>query len=610
MATSLPEAINVTGRLKAVTDGGSGRSPSPSESGMSLDIQVANLDELIAHSDGKTSYGDGVDYAYATGFDVLVDELAGGQVSGSSLFLNLEDIFQLISDDISYEQFWAETESHLKQYREFRLAPPVQPLASVQTHSDFLAFLIAKAFDFSCPELMGHARAAATLVAHQATNAALTERLLEFLQQQPAGSREAAALMDRLRDAPHLRETLSKRAQIDATNDDFVVATLARRVLVDLNFPFKKPAPKSLPPFYDLVTLESEQDDNYDPPPGLVTGQRSVWSDDPWTWTSSLRRAFRILTKGCYVPKGLLRRRCASFMAKEGGQEAFGPEVEDAILAKLRRMNLQFSFRRPMPMAALRAFGKMLQELDAAEEVDPRMFPTIWADIGGPALFGIPPERDSRPSWAAFPPIPVRQHGGIDLDEWLQRADDELFTALFPDYFLLAEHKYSRIKALRSSASSTKLVLPSAANLAEGLDGLPNMLSIDIQTPTYQEADSELVCQLQPDLYGDLRGSAITICPYVTRSLGWIRSVESPFSFTDSNGQVVARSHFWIDGTNADGGYYAELFGAGQALLLSLSGKAQLESKYGPLSIGARVERKIADDSGRTDRSLLVASFL
>ncbi|MBR0725706.1 AAA family ATPase [Bradyrhizobium manausense] len=696
VATVLSEAINVAARLEKVAHGENRNSQGTSYDGVSLDIEVENLEELLAHGDGKSDYGEGVDYsyaraaerliagsskaqivhfmerrshlerdaklltaisrrmlalgdraaavryfakaeraaysgywssfmggeklalqrarielegegAYARGFDVLVGELSGGQVSGSSLFLNLEDVLELVADNIPYEQFWIETENHLKQYREFRFAQPVQSIASVQTHTDFLAFLVAKAFDFSCPELLRHARATATLVARQEAGAAFTQSLFGFLQEQSEGRREAAALMDRLRDAPHLREVLTDKATIDVTSDDFIVANLAKRVLVDLGSPFEEPPFKPLPAFYELVTEKSDQDHNFDPPPGLDPGRRPVWSDDPWTWTLSLWRPFQLLTAGCYAPLGLLRRRCARFMAEEGGRGAFGPEAEEAIVAKLRRMHLRFPYRRPMAMAALRAFSKLLQELDVADQVDSRMFPTIWADIGGPALSGPLPECDPRPLWIATPPVPVRQYGGVDQDEWLLRSYDELSIPFLLDYFVLAEHTYSRVKALRASASSSKLVLPSTADVGRGIDGLPSILSIDSPVPVYQKEDSKLVCRVQADLYGDLKRSAITICPYVAHSLGWVRSAWSPFVFVDSNREIVAQTIFWTDGTNAEGGYDAELFGAGQALLITWPGKAQLEGRYGLLSVGVKVERNIVDESRRTDRRTTLA---
>jgi hypothetical protein len=469
----------------------------------------------------------------------------------------------------------------------------------IQTHSDFLAFIVAKAFEFSCPELLRHGRAAAMLVARQATDSAFVEKLFELLQRQPEGQRESAALMDRLRDVPHLRETLLRKATTDATNDDFVVAKVAKRVLEHFGVPYKELPATPLPAFYNLVPSESAQADNFDPPPGLATGERPIWSDDPWTWTSMLRLQFRILTGGCYIPLELLRRRCATFMAKEGGQAAFGPEVEEAILARLRRMHLQFAYRRPLPMAALRAFGKLLRELDVAEAVDPAMFQTIWLDIGGPPLSDWQMEAEPRPSWITIPAMPRRQYGGVDQEEWLKRADNSLVSTLLPGHFVLAEQTFFRVKALRSSTDTERVSLPSMANLDEGIDGLPRLLSVDQLIPMYRESESQLVCQVSSDLYGDLMKEAITICPYVARSIGWVRSAASPFLFTDSSGEVVAKTIRWIDGTNPEGRYEAELFGSGQTLVLSQKGKAQLEGQRGHVSVGVRVERNVVDDAGK-----------
>jgi hypothetical protein len=698
VSTVLPWVIEVAATLRKVARGESSDNRSSSDGAVSLQLKVKSLEELIVHGDGKTDYGDRVDYSYARaaeklfnnssraeienfmslrphierdakamaaisrrmlalgeraaaahyfakaetaaysghwssflggeklavqrtrielegeaarekGFDVLVSELAGGQTVGSSLFLNLDDVLELVTSEIPYEQFWIETEDHLKQYREFRLANPVQSMAAVQTHSDFLAFFVAKAFDFSCPELLHHARAAAMLIAREAAGTAFAERLFEFLHEQTEGRRETAALMDRLRDAPHLREILLRQATTNVTSDDFIVATLAKRVLIDIGSTYEEPLAIPLPAFYNLVTEESEQADNFDPPPGLDPGQRPVWSDDPWTWTSSLRRPFRVLTAGCDIPQGLLRRRCAIFMAREGGRAAFGPEAEQAILARLRRMRLQFSYRRPLAMASLRGFGKLLQELDVAGHVDPRMFSTIWADIGGPALSGVLPEHDVRPSWIAIPSLPSRQYGGIDQEEWLNRADDELFTTLVPGSFVLAEQTYFRIQAWRSSADTSKVALPSTANLEEGIEGLASVLSVDRLVPIYQEEDSQLVCQVHADLYGDLEESVFIICPHVARSLGWIRSAVSPFVLTDASGEIMARTIRWIDGTNAEGGYDPEVFGSGQVLLISVVGKAQLENRYGPLSVGVKVERNVVGESRGTNGRTVVAGF-
>jgi hypothetical protein len=686
IAVSLPDVIDVATQLREVNHGD--RSESSPDPSASLDVEAENLGQLIAHGDGKSDYGDGIDYSYAraverlvaraskseiehfvglrphverdakatvaisrrmlalgdrtaalqycakaelasasghwstflggqklevqrlrialegdaareSGFDLLVGELAGGQTYASSLFLNLDDVLELVTIDFPFERLWIETEEHLKQYREFRLAAPIISLPAVETHSDFLAFIVAKAFDFSCPQLLQHARAAAMLVARHAKDSAFIEKLFELLEQQSEGQRESAALMDRLRDAPHLQEALFRKAAADATSDDFIVANVAKRVLDHFGAPFHQPPAVALPAFYNLVTLESAQADNFDPPPGIATGHRPIWSDDPWTWTVTLRSPLKLLSKGCYIPMDLLRRRCAGFMTREGGRAAFGPEVEDAIPARLRRMHLHFSYRRPLPIAALRAFGKVLQELDAADAVDPNMFQAIWSDIGGPSLSDWQTEIVPRPSWIAIPTTPRRQYGGIDRDVWLEQADTALASTFPPDGLVIAEHTHFRIQAQRAAAHTSRVSLPNPASPEEGIDSLPRLLSIDRLAPMYRENESQLVCQIPSDLFGDLRDPAMTVCPYVARSLGWTRSATSPFILTEPSGEIVARTIRWIDGTNRESGYDAELFGFGQAVVLSPNGRAQLEAWRGHVCIGVSVERSVVDESGR-----------
>ncbi len=251
IASALTRANEAAQSLSKVERGEGGRS---SDGGVSLDINVSNFGELLAHGNGHSDHGDGVDYSYGRaadrlartaskqeigdffsarphlerdarvmvafakrflefgdrasalgffnkaekaaytghwssflggqkrdvqnlridlegdpgrekGFDVLLAELATGQTFGPTLFLNLDEILEQITVDLPYEAFWIETEDHLKQYREYRLAAPVEPLTGIGSHADLLAFIVAKAFSFSCPEMLGHARAAATRIA-------------------------------------------------------------------------------------------------------------------------------------------------------------------------------------------------------------------------------------------------------------------------------------------------------------------------------------------------------------------------------------------------------------------------------------------------------------
>jgi hypothetical protein len=537
IAASQHKVINLSEMLDQLAHGSNRET---TERGYSIDIEASSLSDLLTKGDGKSDYGDGVDYSYARaaerlgesstleeieefltarphlerdakvmvafaramlradkrekaieffqkaetaagaghwssflggqklevqrlrveleglegrerGFDILVEELASGQAHGTSLFLNLDKILELITSEAPYEAFWAETENHLKQYREFRLAAPVEPYPAVNTHTDLLAFLASLAFDFSCPEILHHARSAAELVAAQEEDGTFLSKLIELLRLQSDGARESAALLYHLRHHHHLREALLDEARKFTANDDFIVHTLAKLVLWELGEDYEEPTPTSLPAYYNLVTTDSDQASNFDPPPGLLHGQRPMWVDDPWSWTSLLKFPFNVLSDSSGFSLDLLRRRCASFMRAEGGRDAFGPEVEKEILARLRRMDLQFAYRRPLPAASMRGFGKLLMELDRAGAVNPQASRAVWEDIGGPPLRFSHFELSPRPEWVKLPDFPRRQYGGFDAGEWLSNAEQSLNVSVGDGFTLLADETFVRVKAWRET---------------------------------------------------------------------------------------------------------------------------------------------------------------
>ncbi|TWT02929.1 ATP-binding protein [Reyranella sp. CPCC 100927] len=681
----LTEVIDITEKLRRVIHGESGeKSP---ESGVSLDIEVESLSKLISHGDGKTGYGDRVDYSYAraaeklaptsseveiedfvcqrphieadaktmvafarrflafgyrtqaleyfakaetaalsgywstfmggqklavqklrielqgksaidTGFDVLLSELTTGQTDGSSLFLNLDKVLELVADPIPFVEFWAETQAHLMQYREFRLAAPVCPVDAVGSHSDLLAFIVAQGFSLSCPELLQHARRAGEFIANSSTDSAFVEKLFHFLRELPDGRRESAALLQRLRKMPQLEAYLRRDSEIEATSDDFIVSNIAKRALRDFGEPYEEPPSKGLPAFYQLLPSGTEQADNFDPPPGLLSGQRPVWSGDPWTWTSMLRGPLKLLTDACDIPLELLRRRCASFMAKDGGRTAFGPEVEEAIVRKLRRLHLQFAYRRPMASSCLRAIGKVVQELDLAKAVDRNVLHVLWAEIGGPSLSDFLIEEEPRPNWLALPPMPHRKFGGIEAEQWLEQAETVVHSTLVPEAFVLAEETHFTVQAWRSSAEVIRIALPCPADLTSGVERLPRLFSFDYLRPMYKRSESKLVCRIPGDLFGNLENETMTICPYVASDLGWKRLAINPLELRDSSGELVAKTVRWVEGTQQKAQHGAELHGAGQIVLLTKSGKAQLEASGTKVVMGTKVTASVEGKSG------------
>lgn len=687
-------AQNVTAELQHLTHGDP--AVSSKDTGVSIDIEVDTLAQLLAQGEGKSDYGDRIDYSYAraaerlapnstkaeldeflehrphleadakfmaitarrllelghrsaalqcfskaenaafsghwsmfmggqklvvqrlrldldgpsaieTGFDILLDELASGQTHGSSLFLNMEEVLEVVASPIPFAGLWSETQAHLEQYREFRLAEPVKPVEDICTHSDVIAFLLSKAFGFNCPEVTAHARKAVLHIGRSTTDSALIEKLLQLVQDLPDGAREATALLDRLRQEPHLKELIKRESLAHATDEDFVVATLAKRCLSDLGEPHET-TPVPLPAFYQIISDQSDQAYNFDPPPGLLSGQRPVWSDDPWTWTTMLRGPLRLLSDASDFSLELLRRRCASLMAREGGRIAFGPEVEAEILARLRRLHLQFAYRRPMATSALRAFGRVLQELDAAHAVDPQVFHVLWDEIGGPPLSDYTVEDEPRPAWLPSPSFPRQRYGGIDLEQWLQQAEAMACSPLLQDDFLLAEQSYFIVQASRASADITRSILPHYADLTKGVDSLPRLFSWDNLRPMYSRRDSQIVCRISGSLFEDFSNQTMTVCPYLAKDLGWKRTASNPLDLRDGQGNRVATTIRWIEGTHRrQPSYDAELFGRGQAVILTKIGREQLVGFGVKLSLGAKIEATVTGEGDKTDRRDIVA---
>ncbi|WP_425088861.1 AAA family ATPase [Stappia sp.] len=562
--------------------------------------QKLAVQRLRLELDGKT--------AIDIGFDILVTELSSGQSHGSSLFLNLDEVLQLVTDPIPFREFWSETEEHLKEYREFRFAEPVDTIDSAQTYSDVLALIVAYAFKLCCPQVTFHARRAARLITCADTSADFAEKLAYYLKDFSDGGRERAAILHSLREMPSLRSFLLQEAHALIGNDDFIVSAIGRKVLLDIGEEIDEVSATDLPAFYSLLPSGSDQAENFDPPPGLLSGQRPVWSDDPWTWTSMLRGPLHLLADATHVPLELLRRRCAHFMNQEGGKSAFGPGVEDELVEQLRRLHLQFSYRRPMASACLRAFGKVVRELERADAVDPNVFHALWDKMGGPSISDTSLEDNPRPSWLEWPTMPKRKYGGIDSDQWLEQCESMLRSTLLSDEFILAEDSYFMIQAARSSADVHRTSLPNYADVTEGLGGLPRLFSQDYLRPMYKRAKSSLVCRIPGNLFEDFHSQIITICPFVARDLNWSRSDTNPLELSDASGNLVARTIRWVEGTKQMPQYDAERFGEGQLLLLTPAGKAQLEAAAGPLRLTARVIATFSDEQGKTASREIVAA--
>jgi hypothetical protein len=298
-------------------------------------------------------------------------------------------------------------------------------------------------------------------------------------------------------------------------------------------------------------------------------------------------------------------------MRREGGREAFGPEAEERVISRLRRMDLKFSYRRLLPMAAQRGLGMVVNELARAEHVDPRAFPAIWSELGGPPLAGFRFPVDVRPEWIESPPVPERKHGGVEAEAWLDAIDESLYVPRPPDHFVLAERSIFRARIWRETVESSRCCLPAPLHISIDTDlhGIPRLFSVDDFQPLYDREESAVVSLVSDFYYGDLRDSILTLCPHLVDELGWRRSANEPLVITDDNGTIAAQTVRWVDGTDERGVYDSEAYSTGQALLLTFEARSTLEGLVGKLRIGARVVRKVERENGETPERMQTANW-
>ncbi|MDF1710109.1 MAG: hypothetical protein P1U72_18610 [Paracoccaceae bacterium] len=425
----------------------------------------------------------------------------------------------------------------------------------------------------------------------------MLEKIFEFLHALPDGSREAIALASRLTDQNYLRTSLVNEAREQLAKSDYVTAALSKRVLRELGEAIPVTQQKDLSAFYSLQPLGGLQASNFDPPPGLLSYGRAMWSDDPWTWTSVLQFQLNLLHKTSGIPLEMLRRRCAMFMSEEGGRSAFGPDVEKRMLSKLRCLDLPFPYRRPMANAALRAVGKLIDELLRARAIDPKVLPIIWEEIGGPSSRVIS-KPSSRPDWLDWPQMPLKPYGGVDGAEWLNDPSQLTTSSYVGAGFLLAEQVNFSLHSSRETSSVNKCCLPISADIEASVEGLPRLHSLDDLQPLYDEADSTLVCRVPGTLFGNLRDEEITICPYVSQRLGWTRDPVLFSKLFDDTGNVVCETIHWIEGTfSHQPSYDAEMFGDGQFIRLSTDGVRQLRAASIDLRINVKVSASTVDEA-------------
>ena len=229
---------------------------------------------------------------------------------------------------------------------------------------------------------------------------------------------EISAIMWKLIDEPECKNVLIKYAKKLSYSRDAVVTNVARNILHRFKVEFDVPLEK-LPAFYELVVLGDENAEKFELPAGVEPGSE-FWIDDPWYWTILLGFQIKMVSRASGIEIEAIRRRCAEFMHDVGGADAFGPQAEKQLEINLKSLDLQFTYARLMPYFAIRALGRVIEELTRASHIDLGVLQLVWSDLGGPHFASYQIPVDPRPDWVIPAALPKTDHWKIDAEEWLQ----------------------------------------------------------------------------------------------------------------------------------------------------------------------------------------------
>lgn len=538
------------------------------------------------------------------GFSSIVNDLAHGQTSAQSVLPYLVEIIDLVAPETAWDDVWLQTQNHLSAYREYVATEPVEALPDVSSHEELIGHIFRIGFSLLSFVLTDRLRESLRMVAVQADGLELFDVITGMLVRDERCHREISAILWKLIDEPECKVVLIKHAKILSLSEDAVVTNVARKILNRFKVEFDEPEEK-LPAFYKIAISGDVNAEKFKPPAGVNPGAK-FWIDDPWYWTYMLGSEIKMVSSASGIEIEAIRRRCAEFMRDAGGRDAFGPVAEEQLEIELKTLGLRFPYARLMPHFAIKALGRVIEELTRAVHIDPQVIQMIWSNLGGAHLKNYQISIEPRPDWIIPPALPKIDHWKIDADTWLQLGTENTFVPVADGWFVLAEQAEFVFSGIREKYSVIRTSLPSlewGCNPDSRLFGMPKIVDLGHLGLISRERDKTIFCTVDDYMYGDLRETTLTLNDHVLGEFGWKRSKTRLFEHIANDGELVAKTYIWMDGVGYPENSSIERSGHGHIVLVSDVARAKLEERFGELEIRTRIIQRHESSDGKFERT-------
>ena len=538
------------------------------------------------------------------GFGSLINDFSHGRASAQTVLPDLGEVFDLVAPEAAWDDIWLQTQNHLSVYREYVATEPVGALLDVSSHEELIGHIFQVGFSLLSCVLTDRLRESLLRIAAQGDGLELFNVIAGMLVRDQKCHREISAILWKLIDKPDCKDVLIKHAKELSLSEDTIVANIARNILHRFQVDFDVPSEK-LPAFYKFAVLGDKNAEKFELPAGVEPGIK-FWIEDPWYWTTELGYGIKRVSHASGIEIEAIRRRCAEFMHDAGGKDAFGPLAEKRLERQLKSLGLRFPYTLLMPYFGIRALGRVIEELTRAARIDLKVMKSIWSYLGGPhtANYQIPVE--PRPDWIIPAVLPKMDHWRIDADAWLQLGTKNTFVPVVDGWFVLAEQTEFVFVVSRQKYSIIRTSLPILewnCNPDESLFGMPEIMDLGHFDIMLKERDNAILCTIDDHMYGDLREITLTLNNNVLREFGWKRSKTKLFEIHADDGEIVAKTHIWMDGIGDPSSYSTTRSGHGHVILISDVARTKLEDRFGKLEIRTRTIQSHKFSDGRHERT-------
>lgn len=534
------------------------------------------------------------------GFGTIVNDFAHGRASAQMVLPDLDEVFDLVAPETAWDEVWMQIQDHLSVYREYIATEPVEALPEVSSHEELIGHIFRTGFSLLSYLLMDRLRESLLKIAVQADGLKLFDVFAGMLVRDTRFHREISAILWKLIDEPDCKDVLINYAKELSLSGDAVVTNVARNILHRFNV---EPDVfyEELPVFYQLAVLGDENAKKFELPAGIEPGSR-FWIDDPWYWTTVLGYEIKMISRASGIEIEAIRRRCAEFMRRAGGENAFGPPAEKQLEINLKSLDLRFPYARLMPYFAIKALGEVIEELTRAAHIDLDVLRLIWSDLGGAHFANYQIPLDPRPEWIIPATLPKMEHWKIDADVWLQVGQDHSFVPIADGWFVLAEQTEFAFIGGWKKCSVIRTSLPNlewACNPDENLFGMPKIIDLGHLGMILKEREEAILCTIDDRMYGDLRETTLTLNNSVLDEFGWKRSKARPFDIHADDGELVAKTFIWMDGVGYPENSSKERYGHGHAVVIAGVARNKLEEHFSKLEIRTRVLLRHESSEGK-----------